>query len=36
MIDKCRMKTIKLTKEFLLGEPEEEDADYNVKYYEGG
>ncbi|CAD8062444.1 unnamed protein product [Paramecium sonneborni] len=36
MIDKCRMKTIKLTKEFLLGEPEEEDTDYNVKYCEGG
>ncbi|CAD8168039.1 unnamed protein product [Paramecium pentaurelia] len=36
MIDKCRMKTIKLTKEFLLGEPEEEDTDYNINYYEGG
>ncbi|CAD8069114.1 unnamed protein product [Paramecium sonneborni] len=31
MIDKCRMKTIKLTKKFLQGEPEEEDTDYNIK-----
>ncbi|CAK76295.1 unnamed protein product (macronuclear) [Paramecium tetraurelia] len=33
MIDKCRMKTIKLTKEFIQGEREEEEEnDYNLKY----
>ncbi|CAD8155742.1 unnamed protein product [Paramecium octaurelia] len=37
MIDKCKMKTIKLTKEFVQGDPEEEEEnDYNLKYCNEG